>query len=116
MKRVRIRHGSVVRSSSRKGPREPNGFRFTKPTPVLLLDDPLHALRKARGKGAAALYFLEMVATYRAFAKGLCQYVGCSDRILNGQIDTDASHWGLRMGCIADAQNRADTTSAADLP
>jgi hypothetical protein len=59
-------------------------LRLIQATPGLLLDDRLHALRKACGKGAATLYFLEMVATYRAFAKGLCQYVGGSDRVLNG--------------------------------
>jgi hypothetical protein len=62
------------------------------PTPDLLLDDRLHVLRKACGKGAAALYFCEMIATYGALAKRLCQAAGCSDRVLNGQIDTDASH------------------------
>jgi len=78
-------------------------LRLIQATPNLLLDNRLHVLRKACGEGTATLYFCQMVATDCAFAKGLCQYVGCSDRVLNGQIDTDASDRGHGMGSIADA-------------
>ena len=67
-----------------QGPRRTGGFGLTQTAPDLLLDDPLHALREASGKGTAALYFCEMIGTYSASAKGLCQYIGRSDRILDG--------------------------------
>jgi hypothetical protein len=70
----------------------------------LLLDNCLHALREACRKGAATLYFCEMVAARRAFAKWFCQHVGCGHGVLNGQVDTHASDWGHGMGRIADAQ------------
>src|SRR5215469_6123642 len=87
-----------------QGPRWPSGLRLIQATPDLLLDDRLHALRKACGEGAAALHSCQMVAAYRAVAKRLCEYVSRSHRILNGQVDTDASDRGHRMGCVADAQ------------
>jgi hypothetical protein len=71
-------------------PRGPRSLRLIQTTPDLLLDDRLHALRKACGKGASALYFREMVDTQSTFGEGLCQYVSGTDGILNGQIDTDA--------------------------
>ena len=87
-----------------QGPRGPSGLRLIQATPNLLLDSRLHALREARGKPAAMLYFLEIVAAHCAFAKRLCQYVGRGDSVLDGQIDTDTSDRRHGMGCIADAQ------------
>ena len=85
-------------------PRRPRSLRLIQPTEDLLLDNPLHALREASGKGAAALYFCEMVVAHRAYAKGFCEYIGCSDSVLNGKINPDTSDRRHRMGCIADAQ------------
>jgi hypothetical protein len=68
-----------------------------------LVRENLKSLDYSRGKFAASLDFTKPFVGHPAMQQGLRKNVRGGNRVLNGEIDTDATDWRHRMSRISDA-------------
>jgi hypothetical protein len=85
-------------------PAFPVGWRSSVRLMTRFLDQELEALRQTPRKIATYLYLAQMIIGEPAFAQRHTENIGGGDRVLNREVDADASHRGHRVRRIADAK------------